>query len=111
MSYAIRRSARFTDAQAVEAIAQFKQPLRMALASVIWWDCVPHRDMPETEKAMRNELKGRHFPTSVELIDAMVVIGFDSEYAKQRIVDDSVLANKKKKAMRRMRARREKGIR
>ena len=111
MSYLLRGSIIFSDAEAVKAITQFDQPLRMALASVIWWDGVGRHSMPETFKAMHNEIRHRKFPTTAELVDAMVLIGFERVWATARIVDEAVLNKAKKKSMRRMRARRKKGIR
>jgi hypothetical protein len=111
MSHPLQGRRFFNDSQAMEALAQFDEPMRMAVASILWWDNVPRFDMPRTLKAMRLEIKHRIYPTTAQLVEAMVKIGFTHERATQRIVDDSVLANEKKKAMRRMRARREKGIR
>jgi hypothetical protein len=101
-----------TDDEAIKAIEQFDEPVRMALASVIWWDCIPKRHaMKRTFKAAKMHVYPRKFPHSSELIEAMVKIGFSREFATRRIVDEQELAISKENNMRRMRARRAKGLR
>jgi hypothetical protein len=111
MSLPLQGRRFFNDAQAMQAIAQFKEPLKMAVASILWWDNVSHTEMLETYKAMQPDLRHRIYPTTAELVDAMVKVGFTRDRAVQRIVDESVLAKEKGKSMRRMRARRKKGMR
>ena len=112
MSHRQRGKLRFDDSTAVAAIARFDEPLRMALASILWWDNVPHHTaMPKTQAAMCCEATPREYPTSEKLIAAMVEIGFDRSYAEARIIGEEKTNNERMRHIRRMRARRARGLR
>jgi hypothetical protein len=112
MSHRQRGKLKFDDSAAVAAIARFDEPLRMALASILWWDNVPHHTaMPKTQAAMCCEVTPRAYPTSWELIAAMVQIGFDQSYAEARIIGDNKTTEQRMRHIRRMRARRARGLR
>lgn len=91
---------KLSDNQAAQIIERMDSPLREAVASIVWWDCVARQEMkddfaltlkpsmPKTYLLMDPLAYPREYPSEQLLIAGLIAIGYSEKEARKRVVDE-----------------------